>query len=77
MSASGTAHVRSSLAPTLCRGFRKGMVPPAVTAVQRRLALPRICRASMRDACRFLNLHEYQVSVAKHTPLLPFVFELL
>eukprot|EP00439_Symbiodinium_sp_Y106_P068349 s3560_g11.t1 len=37
----------SSLAPTLCRGFRKGMVPPAVTAVQR----------------RFLNLHEYQAQI--------------
>lgn len=35
--------VRSSL-PVLCRRARRGLVPPAVAAVQR----------------RFLNLHEYQ-----------------
>ncbi|CAK9086044.1 unnamed protein product [Durusdinium trenchii] len=35
----------ASLAPSVCRGLRRGLVPPAVSAVQR----------------RFLNLHEYQV----------------
>eukprot|EP00913_Durusdinium_trenchii_P003835 g3552.t1 len=37
----------ASLAPSVCRGLRRGLVPPAVSAVQR----------------RFLNLHEYQAQI--------------